>query len=83
MRTWQLQAARSHFKDLVEEALHKGPQRITRHGKRAVVVVAEEEWHRVKGKKPTFGALLAACPVTPDDLPERRRARAIRRRLFD
>jgi antitoxin Phd len=83
MRTWQLQAARSHLKDLVDDALHKGPQRVTRHGKGAVVVVAEEEWQRVKGKRPSFGDLLAACPLRPGNLPARRRARAIRRRLFD
>jgi prevent-host-death family protein len=83
MRTWQLQRARSHLKDLVDDALHKGPQRVTRHGKRAVVVVAEEEWKRVKGKRLSFGELLVVCPLRPGDLPRRRRARAIRRRFFD
>jgi antitoxin Phd len=83
MRTWQLQEARSHFRDLVDEALDHGPQRITRHGKPAVVVVSEAEWNRLTRDRPSFGTFLAECPMTTDDLPARRPARAIRRRMFD
>jgi antitoxin Phd len=83
MRTWQLQDARSHFKDLFDEALDDGPQRVTRHGKQVVVVVAEAEWRRLTRDVPPFGALLADCPLNRADLPPRRPARAIRKRMFD
>ena len=38
MRTWQLQEARRRFSEVVDQALADGPQRVTRHGKQAVVV---------------------------------------------
>ncbi len=80
MRTWQLQEARNRFKDLIDEAVGRGPQRVTRRGKAAVVVVSEEEWQRVTRNVPSFGRLLAACPLDDDDLPRRRPARVLRGR---
>ena len=47
MRTWQLQEARSRFSELVSAALARGPQRVTRHGKAAVIVVSEAHWEEV------------------------------------
>lgn len=46
---WQLQHAKNRFSELVEAALRKGPQEVTRHGKPAVVVVAKEEYDRLTG----------------------------------
>lgn len=37
---WQVQEAKNHFSELVERALHEGPQTVTRHGKPVVRVVA-------------------------------------------
>jgi antitoxin Phd len=78
MRTWQLQEARSRFSELVSEALMHGPQRVTRHGKSAVVVVSEERWQEVTNRIPSFGRMLAECPLEPDDLRKRRPARVLR-----
>jgi antitoxin Phd len=78
MRTWQLQEARSRFSELVSAALAHGPQRVTRHGKSAVVVVSEERWNEVTQKIPSFGRMLADCPLEPDDLRERRPVRVLR-----
>ena len=39
MRSWQLQQARGQFSSLVDAALTEGPQRVTRRGRQAVVVV--------------------------------------------
>lgn len=83
MRTWQLQEARSQFSALVDEALEHGPQRVTRHGRKAVVVVSEEEWDRLQGAVPSFGTLLAQCPLDEGDLPPRRPARALRGGPFE
>ncbi|MGA3403248.1 MAG: type II toxin-antitoxin system Phd/YefM family antitoxin [Acetobacteraceae bacterium] len=83
MRTWPLQEARAHLRDVVDSALEEGPQRITRHGKQAVIVVSEEEWSRHAGAHRSFGELLADCPLSAEDLPPRRPARAIRRNMFD
>jgi len=78
MRTWQLQHARRHMKDLLDAATTDGPQRVTRHGAKAVVVVAEEEWQRATTRVPSFGRLLAQCPLEEGDLPPRRSARVVR-----
>lgn len=42
--TWQLQDAKSKFSHLVKEAQQKGPQIVTKHGKKAVVVISFEEY---------------------------------------
>jgi len=82
MRTWPLEEARAHLRDVIDNALTQRPQRITRHGKQAVVVVSEKEW---EGPRPgrSFGELLADCPLHTGDLPARRPAQAIRRGMFD
>jgi len=83
MRTWPLQEARAHLRDVVDGALEEGPQRITRHGKQAVIVVSEEEWSRHAGAHRSFGELLAASPLRSADLRPRRPSRTIRRGMFD
>jgi prevent-host-death family protein len=50
---WRLQDAKARFSELVRRAREKGPQRVTVHGKDAVVVVDAEEWDRLK--KPVSG----------------------------
>lgn len=55
---------------VVDEAMQGKPVIITRHGKRQVVVVGYKEWQRLS-TVPTFGRLLMAAPLTPDDLPNR------------
>jgi prevent-host-death family protein len=48
-----LQDAKARFSELVRRAQQKGPQRVTVHGKDAVVVVDADEWDRLK--KPVSG----------------------------
>ena len=59
MKTYQLNEARARFSQLVERALAGEPQRVTRYGKEAVVIVSEEEWRLRSRAAPTLGALLA------------------------
>lgn len=44
---WSVQDAKNRFSEVVEAARQK-PQTVTKHGKRAVVVVAAEEYDRLK-----------------------------------
>lgn len=44
---WSVQDAKNRFSEVVEAAKSK-PQTVTKHGKRAVVVVAAEEYDRLK-----------------------------------
>ena len=59
MKTYQLNKARADFSKLVERALAGEPQRVTRYGKEAVVIVSETEWLARTRSTPTLGALLA------------------------
>ena len=45
--TWQLKDAKARFSELFSRALER-PQRVTRHGKRAVVVLAESEYEALR-----------------------------------
>jgi prevent-host-death family protein len=59
VKSYPLNAARAHFSKLIERALAGEPQRVTRYGKEAVVIVSEKEWRRQSRSAPTLGALLA------------------------
>lgn len=45
---WQLQEAKNRFSEVVDEALARGPQTVTRHGREVVVIVSAEEYRRMK-----------------------------------
>jgi prevent-host-death family protein len=47
---WQVQTAKARFSEVFRKARTEGPQRITRQGKEAVVMVAEEQYERLIGK---------------------------------
>ena len=59
MKTYPLNEARAEFSRLVERALAGEPQRVTRYGKEAVVIVSEVDWTARARSAPTLGALLA------------------------
>ena len=60
MRSYPLNMARAEFSKLVDRALAGEPQRVTRYGKDAVVIVSEEEWNKRKPKYANLGELLVA-----------------------
>jgi prevent-host-death family protein len=59
MRSYPLNTARAEFSKLVDRALAGEPQRVTRYGKDAVVIVSQAEWDKRKPKYANLGALLA------------------------
>ena len=59
LRTYPLHEARAVFSRLFDRALAGEPQRVTRHGKEAVVIVSEAEWNRRPRSASTLGELLA------------------------
>ena len=48
MKDWRSQEGRSRFSALVDAALEEGPQRVTRHGAPTVVVLAVEDYERLR-----------------------------------
>jgi len=45
---WQLQDAKNRFSEVVDSALKKGPQEITRRGKKTAVVLSMDDYRRLK-----------------------------------
>ena len=41
---WQIQKAKSRFKELIERVFEEGPQTVTRHGKAVAIVIPIEEY---------------------------------------
>jgi prevent-host-death family protein len=61
---WSLQDAKARFSELVRRVRSDGPQHVTVHGRDEVVVVAAEEYRRLKGDR-TGAALIAALQESP------------------
>jgi prevent-host-death family protein len=49
-QSWQLQSAKARFSEVFRRARADGPQRITRQGKDAVIMLAEEQFDQLMGK---------------------------------
>lgn len=62
-RSWQLQTAKNHFSELVDEALRKGPQTVIRHGRDAVVVLSVEEYSKLIKPKAGLVEFLSDSPL--------------------
>ena len=66
MTDWPLQDAKNRFSAVVDAALAGDPQRVTRRGTPAVVVLAVDEYERLrqieKANAPTFAELLLGIP---------------------
>jgi prevent-host-death family protein len=60
---WQIQQAKAHFSELVERTLKEGPQTVTRRGKPVVVLVPAEDYRRMRIRRKSFKAFLAAAPL--------------------
>jgi prevent-host-death family protein len=61
---WLLQDAKARFSELVRRVRTEGPQHVTVHGRDEVVVVAADEFRRLKGDL-TGAALVAAMQASP------------------
>ena len=62
---WKLQDAKVRFSEVVREALKHGPQRVTLHGKDAVVILSAEAYGRLApaAAQPSLHVLLSRSPL--------------------
>jgi prevent-host-death family protein len=77
---WRLQDAKARFSELVRKVRSEGPQHVTVHGRDEVVVIAAEDFRRLKGEK-TGQALVKALQASPRrdiDLTPARSAMTVR-----
>ena len=63
-KRWPLQDAKARFSELVRRVRSEGPQLVTVHGRDEVVVVAADEFRRLKGER-TGRCLIDALQASP------------------
>lgn len=68
-RRWKLQDAKARFSELVRTAQSEGPQRVTVHGRDAVVVLSAEDFAKLAGQtadppqRPNLFEVMQASPL--------------------
>jgi antitoxin Phd len=72
---WTLQDAKNKFSEVVERAQAGEPQRVTKRGRPAVVVVDAAEYERLAARKPvpSLVEVLLNAPKGDFELPPRER----------
>lgn len=64
-KEWQLQEAKARFSEVFRLARESGPQRVTKHGRTAVVVLPAEEYERLSKPKGRQGSLVEFFADSP------------------
>ena len=81
MSSWQVNAARSHFSDVLDQAETQGAQIITHHGRERSVVLSIAEYRTLKPEarqeKPDFITFLLSGPKFEFDESELARDRSV------
>lgn len=68
MKEAQLKDVKATLSAIVDQAIAGDPTVITRHGRKAAVVLSFAEYERLS-RIPSFAEMLAAFPGDEDDLP--------------
>ncbi len=69
---WTVAEAKAKLSRVIEHAQKRGPQTITRNGRRAAVVVDAEEWERRTQRTGTLADFFAVSPLRGSRLRVRR-----------
>jgi antitoxin Phd len=67
-RVWQLQEAKNKFSEVVEEALHRGPQLITKRGVEAVIVLSYADYRKLTLTQKKLSDFFRDSPLQPEDI---------------
>ncbi len=65
---WQIQDAKNKLSEVIARALKQGPQLITRHGEKTVVVVSYVEYEKLRKSQGKLSEFFSASPLTGLDL---------------
>jgi prevent-host-death family protein len=60
---WQIQDAKDKLSEVVARALKQGPQVITRHGQKTVVVVSYVEYKKLRKSQVKFSEFFRSSPL--------------------
>lgn len=64
-REWQLQEAKARFSEVFRLARERGPQRVTKHGREAVVILPAEEYALLARSETRRGGLAEFFAASP------------------
>ncbi len=64
MAQWQVQQAKTHLSELLEDAVVEGPQIITRHGSEHAVVMSITDYRALTEQRQNFRDYLLGGPKT-------------------
>lgn len=67
-REWQLQEAKNRLSQVVDQALHDGPQTITLRGKPSAVVVSFEEYRKLTQPRTGLSQFFRLSPLRSIEL---------------
>jgi prevent-host-death family protein len=65
---WTLAEAKAKFSRVIDSALSRGPQAITRYGHLTAVIVSAEEWERKTRRVGNLAEFFAASPLRDSNL---------------
>lgn len=65
---WQIQDAKNKLSEVIARALKQGPQLITRHGEKTVVVVSYAEYEKLRKSQGKLSEFFRASPLVGVDL---------------
>ncbi|MGI0487882.1 type II toxin-antitoxin system Phd/YefM family antitoxin [Pantanalinema rosaneae CENA516] len=62
-RIWQLQEAKDQFSEVVDEAIHHGPQVITQHGVEVAIILSSAEYHQMMRSQQKLSEFFHTSPL--------------------
>ncbi|HVR27992.1 MAG TPA: type II toxin-antitoxin system Phd/YefM family antitoxin [Thermoanaerobaculia bacterium] len=62
-KSWQLQEAKNRFSEVVNEAVERGPQIITRNGVETVVILSLADFRKLRQRTSTLVEFLMDSPL--------------------
>ena len=62
MGSWQVNQARNHWSEVLDQAETEGPQIITHHGKQRAVVLSMDAYRSLEANKPDLVSFLLYGP---------------------
>jgi len=71
-KKWQLQEAKNRLSQLVEDALHEGPQTITLRGKPTAIVISVEDFEKLTSPRASLVEFFRQSPLHSVELDLRR-----------
>ncbi len=65
---WTLQDAKNRFSEVVERAHREGPQRVTKYGKDAVMIVSVQDWSHLHDAEQSIADFFLKSPLAGSGL---------------